>query len=393
MTAPTTTSRNAGLAEIQEILQDQHSRKFDFIAPANTLRMKNGALIVKGTEPELSEDGVTLTDGQYQPTAIFDEGISDKLGIPLTYVRRLRNDRPDLYDANVNGLLHGRQIVKATGTETVHPADERSFMVRCFRPADDRPGVARAFLSSRYGIVDNFDYLVALLDGIKEADVENPDVSIDLTDRRMVVKVAVPELWVEAENFLRGYRSPFTGRSGLDSKKIFAGLVGSNSEVGNGAWMLTPRIVVEACTNGLTQTHDVVRGVHLTSNQDDGIIQWTQDTQRKELALVTAKTRDAVATFLNKEYVKHAIDRMERKAGVELADPQGTIEQVASKLKYSKEHTAGIFAHFIKSGQISAGGVLQAITAYSQTVTDADAAFDLDNSAVHAMELAAQYAR
>ena len=81
-----------------------------------------------------------------------DQGIADKLGIPAAYLRRMRESRPGLYDANVNGWLDG-----TTG----------AFLVRCLRDQDGGTGVARAWLSDSYKVIDNLDVLTAALDGIR----------------------------------------------------------------------------------------------------------------------------------------------------------------------------------------------------------------------------------
>ncbi len=93
-------------------------------------------LAIAGSEPVLTPDGVDLADGTYRPTAVLDEGIADKLGIHLAYLRKLRAQAIDLYDANVNGWL-----------DRADPA--RKFLVRCFR-GQDGSGVARALLSDGY---------------------------------------------------------------------------------------------------------------------------------------------------------------------------------------------------------------------------------------------------
>jgi hypothetical protein len=63
----------------------------------------------------------------------------DKLGIPVGYLRRLREEHLSLYDANVNGWLErqpGRQL-----------------LLRTLRGQDaESVGVARAVLSERYGL-------------------------------------------------------------------------------------------------------------------------------------------------------------------------------------------------------------------------------------------------
>jgi hypothetical protein len=66
--------------------------------------------VLDGTVPDLGEDGVTMTAGQYLPTDVCDQGIAEKLGIPAAYLRRMREACPGLYDANVNGWLEREPV-------------------------------------------------------------------------------------------------------------------------------------------------------------------------------------------------------------------------------------------------------------------------------------------
>jgi len=65
------------------------------------------------------------------------------LGIPAGYLRRMREQQPALLDANINTWLS--------------EAPQRRFLVRTLRGEDGGPGIARAFLSDSYRIVDNLD--------------------------------------------------------------------------------------------------------------------------------------------------------------------------------------------------------------------------------------------
>ena len=118
---------------------------------------------------------------------------------------------------------------------------------------------------------------------------------------------------------------------------LFAGFVITNSEVGDGAWSITPRIVAEICGNGLQIIADVTRAVHLGSRQDEGVVRYSADTADKELALITARARDAVATFLSPAYLLAKVTEMERKAGVPVSHPDETVRQVAKAVKFSDE--------------------------------------------------------
>lgn len=379
----TTTTRNAELRDLVALLQDQNGRRVDIVASASRIRSVNGVIVVDGTEAELTEDGVTTRDGRYVPTAIFDEGLSNKLGIPLPYVRRMRADRPDLYDANLNGWLHGQ----VDGDFAKAGPDPRSFLIRAFR-GDDGDGIARAFLSDSYKVIDNLDCLSAALDGVRQSGTNIEIDGCDLTDRRMYVRVKASEVQALAPTLLQNYRSPFSGNSGADNPTVFAGFVISNSETGNGSFSITPRLIVQVCSNGMTLTKDVVRAVHLGGKLDEGMIQWSEATQRKQLELITSKARDAVATFLDVEYVERQIMALEAVAGTRLTDSAKVVETVGKRL-FTEEQTAGILDHFIKGGDVTAGGVMHAVTSFAQTVSDADTANELEGVAIRAMELAA----
>lgn len=383
-----TTARNAGLLEMREVLIDQHARKVDLIAPASKLKFREGQLQVAGMDPIIDDAGVTNVNGQYRPTEIFDEGLASKLGIPLGYVRRLRNERPDLYDANANGLLRGKAKLRDGKQEWLFPADERNFMVRTFRPDTDQPGIARAILSDRYAVMDNLDVLTAALDGIERAGVHVEIDGCDLTDRRMYVRIKAPEVQALAPELLKGYRSPFSGESGTDNPTVFAGFVLSNSETGDGAFSITPRMIVQVCNNGMTISKDATRAVHLGSKMEEGTIRWTKDTMDKQLALVTARARDSVATFLDVEYMKRTLRSMTDAAERPLKEVD-SVKVITKKLSFDQETQDRVFEMFVRGGQMTAGGVLNALTAAARDTADPDKAHEIESQCVRALELAA----
>lgn len=372
-------TRNADLQDLRKILEDQHARKIDLVTPATNLRFYGGRLVLEGLpERVLTDDGFMYVNGAYRPTATFDAGLADKLKIPLAYVRRMRAERTDLYDANANGLIHG---------SFNHAEDPRSFMVRLFRGDDGEAGVARAILSDKYAVMDNLDALVAALDGIRQAGIDVQVTGCDLSESRMYVRLNAPFVTVYAEELLRNYRSPFTGALGADNPVINAGLVISNSEVGGGAFGITPRMTVQVCNNGMTITKDAVRQVHLGGKLDHGIIQWSADTERKNIELVTAKARDAVQTFLNVEYMGKVISEMTEAAAKPVKSD--TVMVVGKKLAFTEDTIDDIFTMFVNGGDMTAGGVMQAVTAAARNTADADKAHELENSALKALELAA----
>lgn len=385
--------RNAELGDLVTLLQEQQARRLDVVAPAAAIRSVNGVIVVEGVQPVIDDAGVTLADGSYLPTAVFDEGLSAKLGIPLAYVRRLRETRPDLYDANVNGWLRGwdgsSDPTHNAGDKAYDP-DPRSFLLRLFKPMDDTQedsrGVARALLSDSFSLgLDNLDVLVAALDGVRQAGVEVHIDGADLTDRRMYVRVVAPEVQALAPDLLRGYRSPYSGASGSDNPTVFAGFQIGNSEVGNGAFTITPRLVVRVCNNGMTMTRDAIRSVHVGNKLDAGVIRWSADTHRKNAELVTAKARDAVATFLDVDYMRRVITELTEKAGQPVVKPEETVKVVTKALGFDEATQQAVLGHFIRGGQVTRGGIMHAITAHAQEVEDGDRAAELEAAAVEAL--------
>lgn len=377
-TTPTDTLRNADLAQLAAALNDQRTRAVDLVIPARDIRFNGAALDLTGLDPVITDDGVTDPNGRYTPTMVGDEGIATKLDIPLRYLRRMRENDPGLYDANVNTWLS-------------RSAD--SYLLRLLRGDDatETRGVLRAWLSDRYRTIDNFDVLLATLQGIRDSGmpIGEGDIQADLTDRRMYTRVSCPAVSAMAPELLHGYRSPFTGETGTDNPTVFAGFVITNSETGNGAFSIVPRLVVQVCSNGMTITKDATREIHLGSRLDTGVVRWSPETLRRNLALVTSQTADAVATFLDRDYLVVKLAELEQAAGVPVKDAPAVITAVSKKLGFTEDQQTSILNHFIAGGQLTAGGVMQAITATAQTVDDGDTAHALEAAALPALELAA----
>ncbi|MEV0768625.1 hypothetical protein [Nocardia salmonicida] len=404
--------RHAELGELVTLLNRQQAAKVDVVAPASALRARDGLLELSGVEPVVDERGVTLVDGVYRPTAAADSQLGTKLKIPVGYLRWLREQqRVDLYDRNVNGLLHGPDDPRLPGQP-----EDRSFLLRLFSSGvPGEPGMVRAFLSDRYGIIDNLDVLTAVLDGITTADTGVEIRSCDLTESSMHCKVFSPKVSALAPSFLQNYRNPFTNpdleaerrrvagdldrwrgiaaRDGQGYRPgtepvVFAGFRFSNSEIGHHAVTLKPELVIQVCGNGLTLPLFAFTKRHLGDKLDIGTVgAWSQDTYRKRLAVLTAETRDKVAEWLSPQFLSARIDELEHHATTPVHRPDKTIEVVAKKLGFSEDERTGILSHFIAAGQLTAAGIANAVTSFSQTIPDADRADALDDLALHAMTL------
>lgn len=403
-TTVTTTLRNASLGDLVETLKSQQDLRFDHVATASRLSFKDGSLVIDGAGDKIiTEAGVADGDAVLRPTDVFDSGIADRLGIPIKYLRRMRseaiagsfldeNPYANLLDANVNTWLNADP--------------ERKYLIRGFLSPEGGEGMARAFLSNGFAAYDNLDFLLAALAGAREAGVNLDVVGVDLSERRMRVKVACPEIAALAPILLNNYRSPFddtTPERALaleshgwlrpdDRPTVFAGFVIGNSETGNGSWSITPQLTVLACRNGLTIKADALRGVHLGAKLDEGAVSWSGETQRRSAELISSQAADAVRSFCSKEYVDAKVAEMEVKAGVRVTNPTDTLERVAKQFGFSQSEQDLILADFISGGQSTAGGLMQAVTSAAQRVSDPDRAAEFEDAALDVLELAVKLA-
>jgi hypothetical protein len=405
-------ARNASAQDLVAILNDQKARKIDLVAPARNVWARDGQIVVRGAEAQIDDDGVTPVDGTYRPTAVFDDGLSDKLVIPRNYVRRLRESRPDILDANVNGWLHGRSLRASDGTKTeIHKPDERAFLLRLFRGDDGGNGVARAMLSDKYGLsMDNLDILTAVMTGIRDSGAHVITRVTNLSERGMRVRFEAPDIFAEAPGLLEGYKSPFDGRgasrAGLfdelrqqygqhhifeekDAPLAFIGFDLCNSETGGGAYTLTPVVEMVRCTNGWVERKEGVRKVHLGARLGEGLVKPSLITLRKAGDLVASETRDAVTQWLDKGYLERLIERHTRDAQTPVASPTETVPAVCASLGFTPDEQKGVLDLFILSGQPTAGGLANAVSAYAQTVEDVDRAYEIELRTVEALEAAA----
>lgn len=389
---PARSLRGAGIEALVNLLQQQHRQKYDLVVPASALRMLYGSLIVGGQEPVIDEAGVTDVNGAYRPTPTVDAQLGELFKIPVRYLRRLREEHVGLYDENVNEWAYRESELDSP----------RRVLVRMLYGQDPdhagTNGIVRAVLSDRYGVRDNLDTVLSVLDGMREAGLGAQHIhGADLSDDRLYLRVHAPELAVNAHGLSQGYRSPFTGQSAAEMPVVYAGIVVENSETGGGALKVTPEITQKVCMNGMKINTAALRRIHLGTKLDEGQIVWSAATRDAANELTKQQVKDAVASFMTVEFVESTVAELERVAGVEVEDPTKTIEVVAKKMSYSDAEARGILSHFMASVEptpehglrYTAGHVMHAVTSWSQQIDDVDRANEVGGSGVEAMLVAA----
>jgi len=388
--------RNGDIAELSRRLQDISAASVDLNIPASRLSVREGRLDLTNIEPVITDTGVVDVSGQHSLTSTAVGHLGGLTGVPVRYLRDCQSANLPLFDENLNSWFAHERL------------SEKNVLVRLLVGLDSRNpeivGQARAFLSDRFdGSKDNLPFLLAVLDGIRQAGLraDQLDIKGDLSEDRMYVTVNAPEIQGYGWKLLENYRSPYgdgrgTGHGGLDAENlpiISAGLLIQNSETGGSAAKITPRLVVRACSNGLQVTQDAMRQVHLGAKLAEGQVEWSSDTRAAATQLARTQAADAVRSFLNATYVQRVIDQLEAEADTPVKEVKKTIEVVAKEQGYTEAEADSILNFFIDGGQRTAGGVLQAITAAVQQIDDPERAFDIEATAMDAMKTAARVAR
>jgi hypothetical protein len=380
------TLRKGTLQDLATELGEQQERKSDLVVPASKLWSHNGNVIVAGGQPErIDADGVTPAGNlELSPLGVFDTGMVAKLSQPgrpvgRAFIRGLRETgRTDIIDGVYNGLLHGSQDLAV-------PGDKRKFFVRTFKGQGDELGYARALLSDSYRPIDNWDVLKTVIDGLTAAGFSGHVVrQADLSDDKMYVRVSVPEITALAPGLLHGYTSPYGGARGADNPVVEAGIIITNSETGGGRFTITPELVIQICSNGVTIKKDMIAKTHLGSKLDAGHMKISQRTLDANRELVASQTKDAIDTFLDADYLNRALRQIEIGSDEKIADVEKTITEVTQRPAFGKADMKGLLATFMDGGDRSRGGLVNAITSYSQQVKDPDRAYEMDADALPA---------
>lgn len=305
--------------------------------------------------------------------------LCERLDLPLKYADRLHTD----------GVSWQRMLLD-TNICDLAGHDDRTALLRYLY--SDGEYTLRAVLSDRYDIIDDTDALTAVVKGLQDANIglDECEVEADWTMDRFRLRIAVPAIAESAPDLLGDYRSPFTtipGRPihaaplpGEDPNILWAGLEVSNSETGGGALAIQPRIIVLACRNGMTRPVDIVRRVHVGSRLERGVIDWSAETQRRSLELVTSMIADSAKTFCSTEYLSKVINEMREAKGLPVANPVNAINKVAEALVFTEAEKNSAFAAFIAGGDATVLGVGQAVTAMAQTVESSDRQSELEGA-------------
>jgi len=301
-------------------IERQAQVKQDFIVPTTDLVMT-------------PDSAVSFVSNQqsFKGTPNFHGQLAGRLKIPKAYYDRVKESNPPLLADNVNHWL--TQVPEK----------------RMVRVMD---GLARAYLSDSYRILDNKDLLQSILPTLREHDFKIK--SSEILYNRMYLKVTFPEMRAEITHSKRV------------GDFVEGGLVISNSEIGQGSLKIEPFMYFLACTNGMVQ-NSLVRKYHVGRRYDSDMEYRELITDATNKAINDAfwmKVQDLVKGAIDVDLFKIRVEHLETTTqnGIE-KEPEQVVEIVKRNYALSDTQGAEIFTNLMNGDDLSQFGLANAVTA------------------------------
>jgi len=324
------------LPELSRRILAAKDQKRDFIAPAKDL------CVTADTSGQVK---IHVPDnGAFPLQPLAHRQLSTFTGIPAQYYDRMRNDAPDMLARDVNGWL-----------SRMEPSRKR--MIRTLAGND------RAILSNSYQRVEHEEIAEVALP-VLQALPGVQIVSAEITAARLYIHFVVPGIQGEVKV----------------GDVVQAGGIISNSETGQGSVRvdgLTWRLI---CLNG-AKTGDTFRRSHIGRKVEDSEELWADDTRKADDRAILLKVRDMVRAVVDATRFAAQVDKLKQ-----LADPTakitGTITQavevLANKVGLSDAMRPSILTSLAEGGELTAWGLINAVTAQAHKTDDYDHAVELE---------------
>ncbi|MGK7913114.1 MAG: DUF932 domain-containing protein [Synechococcus sp.] len=321
------------LLEMAQELQAQIDSKQDYVADTRQLELDGDILTIHTEQAQ-----------QFDVTDHTHRQIAQRLNIPGKYYSRLREQAPSLLSSNVNHWFENnpeRRLVRTLS------------------------GSARAFLSNRYRRIDNYQIAEAALTALREYGSGLQIASIGLTESRLYIKAINQQVEMEVKK----------------GDPVQAGVVISNSEIGLGSIRVEPLVYRLVCTNGLIAQDRSYKKYHVGREIQGEMAQelFSDETMQADDRALLLKVRDLVSGAVNHAQFESIVNDM-REATERRIDgnPVKAVEVLADKMHFSQPEKSGVLTHLIQGGDLSAYGLMNAVTRTSQDLESYDRATEFE---------------
>jgi Domain of unknown function (DUF932) len=220
----------------------------------------------------------------------------------------------------------------------------------------------RAFLSSRYRIVDNHDILAMVLPELSEMGSGIKIASCQVTDERMYLKVINTD--IEAAIAV--------------GDPVQAGFILTNGEIGNSSISVEPFIMRLVCTNGLILKDKKQRKNHAGRSAENSDL-YAIDTIQAIDDAFKLKVRDLVRNAISISTFQEAVADMQgAKSNPITGSPVKAVEVTAKSIGLSENESGLVLKHLIDAGDLSQFGMLNAVTRTAEDIESYDRATEVE---------------
>jgi hypothetical protein len=323
------------LVELAQEIQRMQAESKDFVADSRQISLGytgDGHRLVLGEEHSFS------------PTGLFHSQMADHLGIPKSYYDRMLSTQPVLLSDNVNTWLHSEGSRRLVRTQSEN---------------------ARAFLSDRYRRIDNLQVAESVLPVLLDSNTPIEIISSEITDKRLYIKAVFPRIQGEVT-----VGDPVQG-----------GIVIQNSEVGLGAFSISPLVYRLVCLNGMIRKQDGLRRNHVGRKVEalEDFSIYSDRTMRLDDQALEAKMADSVRAFLDQGWFAGLLsDMQDATQGPLISRPIKAVEVLARQVGLGREEGESVLESLIKGSDMSRWGMLNAVTSVANTRQDYDRATELE---------------
>ena len=336
--------RGLSLVELATKIETQKGLKADYLAPASSLRMN-----IDDGKPFISVPDVR----EFDVLPVAHDQLGERTKIPARYYNRMLAETPELLATNVNRWLE---------------ADDNRRMIRTIG------GSMRAFLSDRYNRVENEEIAEVALPVL----LETPGIEVvaaEVTERRL---------------YLMATASKIQGEVGLNDV-VQAGVCITNSEVGLGQIGVRPLVYRLACLNGMIIPDAKLSARHVGRRiglgEDLNAI-FSDETRRADDHALLLKVRDTIRHALDEAAFATTVEKFSATKEAKIQnDPAKSVEVLARKIGATEAEGKSILRSLIKDGNLSAFGLINAVTYQAHDAEEFDRAVEFEQAAGQLLHL------
>lgn len=280
-----------------------------------------------------------------QINQIAHRQLGTHLKIPAAYYDRMLTTYPELLAQNVNSWFQrepSKRMLRTMG------------------------GTARAFLSNRYRRIDNLEIAQVVLPIIGQMEGARFE-SCQITESRMYLKVVNTRLTAEV----------------TPGDIVQAGVIISNSEVGQGSVCIQPLIYRLVCSNGMIVNDAQTRRNHVgrVNDSEESFLLYSEKTLAAEDHAFVLKIQDTVKAAVDEARFSQVVGMMQtaKQATINTHDVPGIVRLASREFHITEDESTGVLQHLIEGNDLTLYGLSNAITRHSQDVESYDRATELES--------------